>query len=61
MVSSYFIKIQIPLAELTAGDSFGELALIQKSPRQATVVTITPTEVIILDKSTYDNVIKVTH
>lgn len=53
------IEIQVPLTELTTGDSFGELALLQKAPRQATVVTVTPTEVIVLDKTTYDNVIKV--
>lgn len=46
------------MAELTTGDSFGELALIQKAPRQATVITLTPTQVIVLDKPTYDSVIK---
>jgi CRP-like cAMP-binding protein len=53
--------VKVPLAELTSGDSFGELALIQKAPRQATVVTVTPTEVIVLDKPTYDAVIKVSY
>lgn len=47
------------MLELTTGDSFGEAELTQKGPRSATVTTVTPTEVIVLDKTTYDNVIKV--
>jgi CRP/FNR family transcriptional regulator, cyclic AMP receptor protein len=33
-----------PLGELTAGDFFGELALIEEHPRSATVIAVTDTD-----------------
>lgn len=49
------------MLELTTGDSFGEAELTQKGLQIATVTTINPTEVVVLDKTTYDNVIKVSN
>ncbi len=46
------------MAELKKGDSFGELSLIYGATRAATVVTSEPSDLIILNKSTYDKVVK---
>lgn len=46
------------MAELNKGKSFGELALIYGEPRSATIVAIEPSDLIVLDKYTYDKIIK---
>ena len=48
----------IKIRELTIGNSFGELALITGESRQATITALEPTELIVLDKETFDKVIK---
>ena len=44
---------EVALNMLTAGDAFGELALIAKSPRSATVRAATPLDVLRLDRSVF--------
>lgn len=46
------------VAELNKGKSFGELALIYGAPRSATVIAVEPSDLIVLDKYTYDRIIK---
>jgi len=49
------------VSELKKGDSFGELSLIYGAVRSATIVTSEPTELIVLDKITYDQIVKGVH
>ena len=42
------------VAVLGAGDFFGELALLDRSPRTATVTTIAPTEAVVLTLQEFD-------
>jgi len=44
---------EVPLNTLSAGDSFGEVALVEHSPRSATVRASTPLEVWRLDRSVF--------
>lgn len=44
---------EIFLAELTAGDIFGEMALFDRSPRSATVRAKGPAHILTLDKRTF--------
>lgn len=46
------------LKTLTAGDFFGEMALIHNAPRAATVQSLTPSVVLELDKQGFDRVLK---
>jgi signal transduction histidine kinase len=46
------------LKTLSAGDFFGEMALIHNAPRAATVKAITPAVVLELDKEGFDRVLK---
>jgi CRP-like cAMP-binding protein len=45
------------IAELDAGDVFGEIALISDQPRTATVQALEETEVLILQKKDFDNLL----
>jgi serine/threonine-protein kinase len=42
------------LATMTAGSVFGEMALLLDEPRAASVEAVTPTSLLVLDKSTFD-------
>lgn len=42
------------VGELGPGDFFGELALLDKAPRNATVTAITPMEAIVLTRADFD-------
>ena len=44
---------------LGKGDSFGELALLKGEPRNATVITLEPTDLIVLGKNDYEKTMKV--
>jgi CRP-like cAMP-binding protein len=44
---------EVPLNVLTPGDAFGELALVQQSPRSASVRASTPLEAFRLDRSVF--------
>ncbi len=46
------------LKTLTAGDFFGEMALIHNAPRTATVKTLTPLIALEIDKDSFDRVLK---
>lgn len=46
------------LKTLTAGDFFGEMALIHNAPRAATVTSLTPAVVLELSKEGFDKVLK---
>ncbi len=46
------------LNTLSAGDFFGEMALIHNAPRAATVTALTPVTALELDKRAFDNVLK---
>lgn len=43
---------------MNKGKSFGELALIYAAPRSATIIAIEPSDLIVLDRYTYDKIIK---
>lgn len=42
---------------LAEGDSFGELALLEKKPRAATIITSSDTELIVFEKDDFDNIL----
>jgi CRP-like cAMP-binding protein len=46
----------IPLARLTGGSIFGEMALLSRSPRAGSVVTLRPSLVVRIDKTSLDKV-----
>ncbi len=46
------------LKTLSAGDFFGEMALIHNAPRTATVKTLTPLIALEIDKASFDRVLK---
>ena len=46
------------LKTLSAGDFFGEMALIHNAPRAATVKTLTPLVALEIDKNAFDRVLK---
>ena len=41
------------IAKLHEGDSFGEMALVNDQPRMSTIVTLTPVELLVLEKRPY--------
>ena len=45
---------RLVLAEYDTGDLFGEMALIDDTPRSATVTVLEPTEVIAIDRALFD-------
>lgn len=45
---------RLVLAEYDSGDLFGEMALIDDTPRSATVTALEPTEVIAIDRSLFE-------
>lgn len=46
------------LKRLSAGDFFGEMAIIHDAPRAATVSTVTPTVVLALEKEAFSNLLE---
>jgi CRP/FNR family transcriptional regulator, cyclic AMP receptor protein len=49
VIKAGYVRIQIDnktMAELTAGDIFGEMALIDSEPRSATAIAITDVELV---------------
>ena len=47
----------VSIAEREAGDSFGEMSLIDGQPRSATVVATAPCEVLIVDQNTFETIV----
>jgi CRP/FNR family cyclic AMP-dependent transcriptional regulator len=50
--------IETTLAELGKGDFFGEMAILEKSPRSATVVAMTDLKLLVIDEKTFDHIIR---
>ena len=48
------------LETLSAGDVFGEMALIDRSPRSATAVTVSPARVVQVDEKTFERLVQQT-
>lgn len=48
----------VELAELTAGDAFGEEALVSDSPRNATVTMVTDGILLVLSKAAFDGLLR---
>lgn len=46
-----------PVAQLGPGDFFGELALLDRAPRDATVTALTAMEVVVITKTEFDTVL----
>jgi signal transduction histidine kinase len=46
------------LKHLNPGDFFGEMGLIHNAPRAATVKTISPTKVLVINKSAFDHLLE---
>ena len=46
------------IVELNQGKYFGELALLKGEKWSATIIAVEPTDLIVLDKVTYDKIIK---
>ncbi len=46
------------IAELTGGDYFGEMALLTGSPRSASVITLEPSEMFILNQEDFDLIVE---
>ncbi len=46
------------MATLPKGKSFGELALLENQPRNATIITTTPTLFLVLDRHDYITLLK---
>lgn len=46
------------LKKYTAGDVFGELALLYNAPRAATIVAETNTQLWVLDRNTFNHIVK---
>jgi CRP-like cAMP-binding protein len=54
VLKNYFQHNQSLLAELTSGDMFGELSLIDDLPRSATVITSKKTKLLTIDKTEFE-------
>ena len=52
------MKLFIEVAHLGPGQSFGELALLNNEPRQATITCETECHFAIINKEEYDRVLK---
>ncbi len=68
IVGSFYVQIQVAesknlktVAHLHPGDSFGEAALISNQPRNATIVSAEPSELLKIEKADYERVIKKLH
>ena len=68
LVGSFYVQIQVSdsknlktVAHLHPGDSFGEAALISNNPRNATVVSAEPSELLMIEKADYERVVKRLH
>ncbi|KAJ3027196.1 Cyclic nucleotide-binding domain-containing protein 2, partial [Rhizophlyctis rosea] len=55
------IEDSVPVAKLDAGQGFGDLALINDSPRLATIITSDPCELAVVEKADYNRIIKFIH
>lgn len=51
------LGIDLTIAKLTAGDIFGEMALLTGAARSATVAAITPAELLVLKKEDFDSLV----
>jgi CRP/FNR family cyclic AMP-dependent transcriptional regulator len=47
------IRSRRRIAQLGPGDAFGELALLYRGPRSATVVTTTPVQMLVLERQAF--------
>ena len=68
LVGSFHVQVKVEdsknlktVAHLVSGDSFGEAALINNNPRNATVVSAEPSELLMIEKEDYERVIKSLH
>lgn len=50
--------IETTLAELGEGDFFGEMAILEKSPRSATVVAMTDLKLLAIDDNTFEHILR---
>ena len=53
IISSGTVQVSIdglPVRTMTAGESFGEIALLRETPRTASVAAVTPIELLALDR-----------
>ncbi|KAJ3031266.1 Cyclic nucleotide-binding domain-containing protein 2 [Rhizophlyctis rosea] len=55
------IEDSVPVARLEPGQGFGDLALINDSPRLATIITADPCELAVVEKADYNRIIKFIH
>jgi CRP-like cAMP-binding protein len=51
----------MPLITLRGGDIFGELSVVDESPRSATARSLTPTRLLVLSKKDFDNLMESDH
>ena len=51
-------SIETTLAELGEGDFFGEMAILEKSPRSATVVAMTDLKLLAIDEKTFEHILR---
>ncbi len=50
-------SIETTLAELSKGDFFGEMAILEKGPRSASAVAVTDLKVLVLDEKTFESLL----
>ena len=58
VIKKTFTGEQIIINALSRGQSFGEMALMEKSPRSATVKAVTPSSLVILSRAQFDALIR---
>eukprot|EP00347_Sterkiella_histriomuscorum_P000677 403374923 len=56
-IQSYQVWLLKEVVQFSKGQSFGELALITSKPRAATIICLESTDLVILDKQSYDKVV----